>query len=231
MKRTKLLIAFGIMAIACSSATGVATAKLPTSNNLRLDAYEPNNDGFAGPVTSKILPAGTHWVAEVQGTVSYYEPSFYGGNRMPFPKVCGTPDDSGPMFPSDDRPWDHTVGQDAEFIFARPWTERGCNKNPLPMHWGNFQISRGAGYGHTDPLGGPSAAPAADHKYSYPITGVGKSAQFRLKDRPRTNDNYGVFKIRVRAATGADCGSGGYARFGFADEASCATGITGVVPV
>jgi hypothetical protein len=226
MKRTKLLIAFGIMAIACSGATGVATAKLPTSNNLRLDAYEPNNDGFAGPVTSKILPAGTHWVAEVQGSVSYYEPSFYGGRRMPFPIVCGTPEDSV-LFPSDDRPWDHPAGQDPEFVFARPWTEHRCAKNPLPKHWSNFQITRGAGYGHTEPLGGRHPAPAADHKYSYPITGIGKSAQFRLKDRPRTNDNYGVLQILVRRAMASDCALASDA-FGYADQATCESQIAGV---
>ncbi|MCW2982834.1 MAG: hypothetical protein JWR63_404 [Conexibacter sp.] len=230
MKRAKLLIAFGIMAIACSGATGVATANIPTSNHLRLDAYEPNNDGFAGAVTSNVLPAGSHWVAEVQGTINYYFPSYYGWVREPWPVVCGTPDDSGPMFPSEDRSWYKTVGQDPEFVFARPWTKHRCDANPLPKHWNNFQISRGAGFGHIAPLGAPLTGPTADHKYVYPITGIGASAKFRLKDRPRTSDNYGVLKIKVRPATGADCASGGFVRFGFADEASCATGITAVSP-
>jgi hypothetical protein len=215
------------MAMASLGTTGIASAHTPSksthwaSNNLMLDSYEPNNDGFAGPVTSNILPAGTHWVAEVQGTLSYYAPAAY-VVHSPF-VLCGTPDVLGPMFSSPDRPLHKPAGMDAEFIFGRPSSQRVCDRYPLPAHWPNFQISRGAGFDNRDLLGAPLAGPTADHKYSYPITGIGKSAQFRLRDRPRTSDNYGLLKITVRPATASDCANGGARQYEFYDEADCVT--------
>jgi hypothetical protein len=213
MKRSKLLVALGIMAMASLGTTGVASAHTPSkstksaSNNLVLDSYEPNNDGFAGAVTSKVLPLHSNWVAEVQGTISYYEPSQY-------------------VFPSEVHPTAKGVGMDAEFIFARPSTSKRCAKHPLPAHWGNFEISRGAGFGNRTPIGGRPSVAAPDHTYRYPISGIGKSAQFRLKDRPRTSDNYGTLHIVVRRATAADCDTTGWSDYGFHDLATCQAQIT-----
>jgi hypothetical protein len=217
------------MAMASLGTTGIASAHTPSkpsaSNNLVLDSYEPNNDGFAGPVKSAVLQWGTKWVAEVQGTVSYYSPESW---SPVLPKVlCGVPDWNGPMFPSPDRPSNKPVGMDAAFIFARPSSRAGCRWNPSPAHWPNFEISRGMGFDNRTVLGVPVSQPTLDHKYSYPIIGIGKAAQFRLKDRPRTSDNFGLLKITIRPATPADCANGGAGQFLYPDEASCAAQIAG----
>jgi hypothetical protein len=220
------------MAMASLGTTGIASAHTPSksthsaSNNLVLDSYEPNNDGFAGAVTSKVLPLHSNWVAEVQGTISYYASSAYTVPSAPWPVLCGTPDLTGPMFPSLAFPASKVVGMDPEFLFARPWTAKRCAKHPLPLHWSNFQISRGAGFAHRTQIGGRKPTMEPDHKYLYPISGIGEPAQFRLKDRPRTSDNYGTLHILVRRATAADCETTGWSDYGFHDLATCQAQIT-----
>jgi hypothetical protein len=102
----------------------------------------------------------------------------------------------------------------------------------MPLHWTNFQISRGAGFAYRTALGtallsgGRPTTVAPDHKYLYPIAGIGEPAQFRLKDRPRTSDNYGVLHITVRRAKPSDCAVG-YKDFEYSDVASCQGSIAG----
>ncbi len=239
MRRSQLLVTIGVSVLAFSATAGAASAKKyhphhpAASNDIMLDSYETNNDGFAGSVSSKKLPAGTNWIAEVTGTISYYSPATYSGPVAKRKVICGTPDAAGPLFPSPDHLTNKPSGQDAEFIFARPAKARRCGKSPMPWHWGNFQISRGHGFAHRTVLGtallsgGRPTSIAPDHKYLYPIKGIGKPAQFRLKDRPRTSDNYGQFHIVLRGATAGDCANGGYHDFGYADEASCAVSVAG----
>ena len=226
MKRTKLLLVIGVMAMAFAGLTGAAQAKQAGSLNLTLDSYEPNNDGFAGPVASKILPAESRWVAVVQGTFSYYNPSMYVAHpAAPFQVLCGTPDFTGPLFPSPDKASNKPVGMDAEFEFARPSRRSTCNRHPLPGHWYNFQIKTGSTWGHIPDLGAGEVVPTADHTYSYPLVGWDRPAQFRLKDRPRTSDNYGELKISIRPATSADCGFQDWHSFGYASEAECTASL------
>jgi hypothetical protein len=96
------------------------------------------------------------------------------------------------------------------------------------MRWRNFEIKTGDTWDHIPALGPDLWAPTADHTYSYPFTAWGKSPQFRLRDRPRTSDNYGELKIAVRPATAADCGNNDWNSFGYADQASCEAALGGV---
>jgi hypothetical protein len=222
MKRSKLLMVIGVMTIVFAGLTGAAQAKKPAGSlNVTLDSYEPNNDGFAGPVKAKVLPWNTRWVAVVQGTVSYYAPSQYSTPQSPFRVVCGTPDLSGPLFASPDKPSGGPVGFDPEFIFGRPSRKSTCSKHPLPVRWTNFEIKSGNTWGHPWPLGPDQFAPAADHTYSYPFVAWGTAPQFRLRDRPRTSDNYGELKISLRPATAADCGYDAWRAFQYEDQAAC----------
>lgn len=229
MKHMKLLMMMGIVAIVFAGLAGAAQAKVRGSLNVTLDSYEPNNDGFAGPVSTAKLPEGSRWVAVVQGTFSYYAPSLYNAPTAPFTMLCGDPIDSGPIFPSPDRPANRPVGMDAQFVFGRPSTRKICNKYPLPSAWRNFEIRTGklSPYEHYAALGPTLTAPTADHTYSYPLVGWGQPAQFRLKDRPRTSDNYGELKISLRPATADDCGNYDYGSFGYPDEATCRTALGG----
>lgn len=229
MKRMQLLTVVGIMLVAFAGLTGAAQAKKKPVGSLtfKLDAYEPNNDGFAGPVASAKLPEGSKWVAEVEGTISYYAPSQYTTPEAPFTLICGTPDFGGPIFASPDKPNAKPVGMDAEFIFGRPSTRKICRQYKLPSHWPNFQLNSGSGYKHPAPTGPELFAPTADHKYGFPVNGHDKPALFRLKDRPRTSDNYGQLQISLRPATAADCGD--FHEFEYADQASCEAALGGVL--
>jgi hypothetical protein len=231
MKRTKLLMVIGVMVIAFAGLAGAAQAKKSASLNVTLDTYEPNNDGFAGPVASKVLPDHSRWVAVVQGTFSYYSPSLYVDHpARPFQVLCGTPDFTGPLFPSPDKPSNKPVGMDAEFQFARPSRRSRCQRYPLPGHWYNFQIKTAGTWSHIPDLGPGEVVPTADHTYSYPLVGYDRPAQFRLKDRPRTSDNYGELKIAIRPATNADCGDGDWKTFRFHSEERCERSLPAPAP-
>lgn len=228
MQRNKLLTVMGITLVALSGLTGIAQAKQPAGSlNLTLDSYEPNNDGFAGPVKSKVLPSDTRWVATVQGTVSYYAPSTWETPSSPFRVICGTPDLGGPMFPSPDKPAGGPVGADPEYLFARPTRRSTCRKDPLPGRWPNFEIKTGNTWGHPPVLGPELLGPTADHTYSYGFVAWGNRAQFRLKDRPRTSDNYGAFKIAIRPATAADCGNEDWKGFQYGSQPECEAALGG----
>jgi hypothetical protein len=141
--------------------------------------------------------------------------------------ICGTPDFSGPLFPSPDKPNSKPVGFDSEFIFARPSRRSFCQRNPLPGHWPNFEIKTGNTWGHQAPLGPEYLVPTADHTYSYPLVAWGTAPQFRLKDRPRTSDNYGQLKIAIRPATAADCGTEDWQAFEYESQAACEAALGG----
>jgi hypothetical protein len=223
-------VVFAVMALAMgllAPASSWAAAAFP--QNTVLDSYEPNNDHFAGPVrsTSK-LSVGVPYVAEVQGTFSYYEKQNLKPSTLeaPWTVLCGSPL-ADPMFLSSHvkKKFQKRVDLDPEFIFAIPRKQAGDCSGSYPQHWINFQLSTttgSAGYGHVEPLGPYPTAPTADHRYLYPLLGAGEKARFRLVDRPRTDDNYGELHITIRAATAEEC-AGDFARFGLADAASCST--------
>jgi hypothetical protein len=212
-------------AVICTAAIAVVPAvaqarpaKIETTQDLKLNAYAKNISGYAGPKnTQGILPAGKLYVAEVSGTISYYERKQYTHPSGNWNTLCGHTE-TDPLVRG-------PVGMDAEFVFGRPWTSP-CPLE-LPVHWTNFEIStnNGSSYSHPGPLGGPFSEPTVGHKYSYPLIGSNRYALFRLKDQPKgvpeTADNYGRLYIHVREAVATDCAGGGFAAFGEPDEATC----------
>ncbi len=208
--------------------TGPAAAQAAFPQSRVLDAYEPNNDHYAGPVrTTSTLVAGTPYVAEVQGTFSYYEKQNLKKKTLeaPWSALCGTPL-SAPMFPSSHvkKKFQGRVDLDPEFLFAIPRKSAADCLSSYPQHWINFQITNHVTSGvfdHVEPLGPYPTAPTVDHKYLYPLTGIGDRAAFRLLDVPRTDDNYGELHIVVRLATAQEC-TANFARFGYADAGGCA---------
>jgi hypothetical protein len=195
-----------------------------------LDAYEPNNDHFAGPIRSaSALTAGLPYVAEVQGTFSYYAKQNLKRATLeaPWSALCGTPLDS-PMFPSSQvkKRYQKRVNLDPEFLFAHPARDASNCSDAYPRHWTNFQFSTvGRAYAHVEPLGPYPSVPAVDHKYAYPLLGAGQVARFRLVDRPRTDDNYGELHITIRQASPAECAAD-FARFGLPSADGCAGSST-----
>jgi hypothetical protein len=230
MKRSKLVLSLALLIFACSGAAAHATSGPAGSNAWFLDAYDAKADGYAGPISTKTLPEGTKWVAEVQGNFTYYSSDFYYWPRPPYPQVCGDYDQQ--QFYSDHASWiDKAAGMDAEFVYGRPGWPELCNHIFWPIHWTNFQVNtsnnnRPASWWHPAPLGAP-AKPTPDHKYSYPLLGQGHAARFRLRDLPNIWDNSGKVKIKVRRATGSDCAYDGFVRLGYADIVSCRAGLGG----
>ncbi len=213
-------IALGAICIALVAAAPAAAqrkeAKIYESQTIKLRAKAKNIFGFAGPVnTAQALPGGALYVAEVTGAISYYAKKQYVHPSDLWNTVCGEP----LVEPKGD------LGIDAEFVFARPWTTPCPEK--LPVRWDNFELSvnNGTVFAHPRPLNGPFTAPTPEHRYSYPMVGVGKYALFRLRDdpggNPATADNYGTLVIHVRKAVSADCGGSNYLLFGKSTEAEC----------
>jgi hypothetical protein len=209
----------GLVAILLTPALAQATAKIEGSQTLKLNSHEKNISGYAGPIhTSRIMPTGKLYVAEVSGAISYYAKRQYRRPSGLWNTVCGEPEAS-PQGP---------LGIDAEFVFARPWTAPCPRK--LPVRWDNFEISANNGgvYSHPAPLGGPFTVPTPGHHYNYPMVGAGKYGLFRLKDspggNPATADNYGRLTIHIRPAVAGDCAGTGWVVFGEPNEAACIAG-------
>lgn len=164
--------------------------------------------------TAAALTPGEYYVATVSGAFSYWPAYLYRPHSGIWQAVCGTPlnSASGP------------VGMDAQFIFARPWSRRRCERHHLPVAWSGFQAGAASlsNWAHPAILGSVNQ-PTANHTYSYALLGEGHPAAFRLKDTD-TRDNYGKLTITVRLATSSDCSS--YQAFGFASSASCLTALS-----
>jgi len=217
--RLPVLLVGAVCACLIAAAPALANEKGPKiqgSQTIKLHAHAKNISGYAGPVnTSGILPVGKLYVAEVSGAISYYGKRQYQKPSGLWNTVCGEPL-TGPH---------GSLGIDAEFVFARPWTSPCPRK--LPVRWDNFEVSvnNGSVYAHPAPLNGPFAEPTPGHRYSYALPGVGQFALFRLRDdpggHPATEDNYGYLLIQIRKAVAADCGGTNYLLFGKSTEAEC----------
>ncbi len=214
MPRIGRIVLVGTCIALMAVVPAVAQAKVEESSIVKLRAYAPDTTGYAGPVqTHGTLPAGSLYVAEVSGAISYWSRKQFTEPSGEWETVCGQPKKSphGPL------------GIDAEFIFARPWTSP-CPE-ALPVRWNNFELSTGGAYAHPMPIGGPFTKPTPGHKYSYALVGAGGPAMFRLRDMPNghpaTADNYGHLRIHVRKAVPADCAGTGYTLFGEPTEAAC----------
>jgi hypothetical protein len=224
MRRKRHLIAAAILGALLAGPTA-ATATTPP--HYKLDAYDPSPSvaGFAGPlVTDAPLTNGVWYIAEVEGTISYYSKRMWERPFHPFDEICGIPA-SEPKFRSPDV--DDTgapVGMDVETVFARPCRGPEGDKWPKLGRWPNFEINPGdgAGYRHITPTDGPHSTPSWSNAYDYAMLGNDLPAKFRLRDLPgATKDNYGRLDIYVRPASFIDCEHGIYRAFGFSDFQSC----------
>jgi len=198
----------------------------------RLDAHaaHPAKPGIAGPVvTSAPLTPGVFYVAEVEGTLSYYVKQMWTRPFAPFDDICGYTRARPEYFSSSvDEAAQGEVGMDAETVFGRPCGDDGSGQSPQPGHWSNFEINSGDGtlYHHIEPMEGRRDTPTWSDAYDYAIKGAGNPAKFHLLDLAgKTRDNYGQLDIYVRAAVGDDCGHGGalelYKAFGFESYEAC----------
>ena len=193
-RRTFLAVMIGA-AVFAAPAQGALTAP----ETLNLDTYEGSSDTHAGAIsTAETLSSGAFYVAEVRGTFSVYAPKLWTG-EIPHVVVCGSPL-SAPEFPSPGRPAS-TVGQDAVFVFARPW--RGGCPGGFPYEYPSFEIDTGSGFGHREATN-EGSGPNPQHLYTFLLQGEGQVASFRHFDT-QLRDNNGVLQIVVRPATQADC--------------------------
>src|SRR3954453_22030090 len=140
MRPTSLLV---LVVLAASLAVSAAPAPAAVSGpeTLYLDAFDPANDGDAGPVaTSDVLAPGVLYMADVSGTFSPFNATVWAFHNAAH---CGTVEPAA-MTPSPGGV-DTGVGQDAETRFGIPWKWR-CPS--LPQHGGGFQIDAGSGFTH-----------------------------------------------------------------------------------
>src|SRR3954469_3735233 len=184
-----------LVVLAASLAVGAApaSATLSSAETVYLDAFDPANDGDAGPVSpSDVLAPGVLYMADVSGAFSPFNATVWAFHNAAY---CGTVEPAA-ITPSPGGV-DTVVGQDAETRFGIPWKWR-CPS--LPQHGGGFQIDAGSGFTHPPTTDGVLSTPNADHRYSYPLVGQGQPARFRIIDNPTADDN-GILTITVRQAS------------------------------
>ena len=189
------------------------------SASIKLDAYDPDNGHYAGPVSGQNLVDGVWDVAEVEGTISYYSAGTWAHPTSPFDDICGDTVAKA-RWPSGSR--NGPTGMDAETVFARPCSR---TKGPSLGHWSNFEINNNNVFRHVDTIDGAISTPSWSHAYDYALLGHDKPVQFRLRDLPGTKDNYGKLDILVRPATFNDCDHERHVAFGFEDRFSCYSGL------
>jgi hypothetical protein len=219
LPRFLALTAAATASLALLGATDAIADPAVPAGAIVLDTHEGGNTGAAGPVRGpSALTAGSWYVVKVQGT-------FAAWTNWPS-RRCGKVEPA-PMWRSEGVT-DAPVGDDAEFRFAQPNLRKAdCPSGQLPRRTGVFQIltDTAARWSHPAPIGGVPAKPTANHTYRYAVQGNGIAPRFRLKDW-HTGDNNGRLMITVRAAKAADCGDGGFASFGFADEVTCQSALS-----
>jgi hypothetical protein len=218
---------FGLTPASASTSIGIGAgipaAPVTRAESLELNVFRTITDALVEPTvkTDAALTSGEWYRVRVKGTMSYWSKGVWQHPRTPWNMICGTPE-AAPQYPSQNRQ-NGPTGQDAETLFARPWTASRCAKTSLPRHRPALVMSTSGifGFRHYEPVGGAAQTPSADHAYTYFLQGEGKRGQFRLRDFI-TGDNYGVFRIAVNPAIAADCAGAGWEAFGtFADQASC----------
>jgi hypothetical protein len=162
-----------------------------------LDTYSPDHTGATLPAPGPVLADGQQYTITVQGTFSAYPASLMSGNTRGW-KVCGAPE-AAPTWPSIGRT-NGRVGQDAEFVFARPQTNRCDRRRPLPYGYANHPailFNTGDGFKHVTP---DTLAYDPDHVYTYTVTGRGSPLQVAGIDA-NTTDNYGQLEALVAPAS------------------------------
>lgn len=195
--------------------TSKSPGPTPTFETLFLDTYEAPSDGFAGPVkTQQPLAPGKLYFATIDGTFRYSRPATL--NSPSYIWCPGSVENVPITYPSTDpAATNDTAYADADTVFAlRVFRSNAGSCPQLPYHNTALQFDVGGGPEHLEPAGGPFTAPPSSHEYNYVLRGQGSIAQFsfQLRDRP-TTDNAGQLRIRMVAATQADCKKNGWREF------------------
>jgi hypothetical protein len=209
--------------LAALPATAGASSRLAaqaaqTVGTATLDAYQASSRPSTSPVSLRAkLIRDKLYVATVQGAISDYAAINYVALQAPWRVMCGTPQ-SASSFAS--AGGSGQVSNDAEFIFAQPWSTLQCPAQ-LPAHWTNLQLNDGTGWSHPKLLSGANVtAPTPTHTYQYAVVGHGQRVSFRLID-PSTSDNYGSFRISLRTGVTGDCSVARYQAFGLQSRSAC----------
>ncbi len=219
MGRVRIKFATLGAAIGVASLMLVGSAQAASVDQFSLDSYHAwNKDHTPAVKSEKKLKQNHLYVATVSGTFSYYGAINYVVPQAPWTTLCGTPE-AEPAYSS--AGGSGPVGFDAEFVFARPWTEEACAQANLPVQWVNFQMKNGGAWAHPTALDvSDPAAPNSNHTYEYALVGQKRRVAFRLFDI-RTRDNYGSLRISIRTAEAGDCAGARFEAFGFGSEAEC----------
>ena len=143
------------------------------------------------PITSKmVLKRGETYRVTMQGTYSMWSNFAAPGKRS------GKPEPT-PMFPSA-KGTNTVVGLDPEFYFAWPMgSSFDTSMEPAPRRSALIEVSLDGGKTWKHPS---STEPynAAEHKYTYELTGEDNPLQVRNIDKP-VGDNYGRVQIVVQS--------------------------------
>lgn len=203
------------LAVVAAGLAGAAPASAALPESIVVDSHAPSGSVSMLSTSQTSLGAGNAYVAQVEGTVSIWDPMEFTDDHW---HVCGTPDAS-PAIPSPGTTSGPT-GIDAEFRFAPVrLADKACP--PTTERSSMLKLDAGAGFAH------PAALPTSDaaaHVYRYAVRGTGAPVRSRFDDSA-VYDNYGQFRITYEVPTAADCADGGAALLGFDSEAACVGGI------
>lgn len=221
----KQAVVLAVSLAAVAAAAPVVGASAANLDHFTLDSYYAWHKPYTPPVSSDFkLKEHKPYVATVAGTFSYYSAINYVDPQKPWTMLCGTPE-AAPAFESAGGTGE--VGFDAEFVFARPWLPKRCNRAKLPVQWTNFQMNNGTGWMHPSVLNLSNPdLPNPNHTYEYAAIGYKKHLKFRLFDLD-TRDNYGSLHISIREATASDCAGTKYEAFGYRSFKACQKAVKG----
>jgi hypothetical protein len=145
-----------------------------------LDTFWEDSKSSSSSASTVVLEDGVSYLVTVQGNLRQ-------SNDL---LDNGVPDDI--MFPSPGEGV-QPAGSDAETTYA------SRDSGTYPVHSIStlrFDIGDGAGFVHTEPIGGPFSAPQPDHLYRYSIEGHGAVLKAHHPDTVYS-DNNGMFQIKV----------------------------------
>jgi hypothetical protein len=176
------------------------TASAPAHNDLnesaQFTAGTPIDSTSADPVSGPVLDDGTSYTVTVTGTYTAYSASLMSGGVRGW-VVCGEPEPE-PMFGTGS-----AVGQDAQFVFARPQRKSCDPRYGFPHKYGaaapalKFDTGDGSGFHALTP---DSNAYNPQHAYTYTVTGHGAPLQTELIDSNYA-DNHGTLVVSVAPAS------------------------------
>ena len=157
----------------------------------------PNRNNGRGVSVGRLLKGQTYLVT-VTGWVSYWFKGWWeyyptvGIPAQP-PKYYST----GTGAPSTTR--QTQTGYDWMCLFAYPQCPGTPSSMNLPATYPSSRLSLDGGQTYTDMMQILGAGCSPDHTYRFLIAGKGEEGFFRISDTGPTFDNYGKYKICVRA--------------------------------